>query len=460
VKTTTPVLKVRLCAVLCGVALLTTPLFRRTLTAIPLSQKSAAKTPTKASDPDLTKPSGCVAAIQKYSLDISREYRDAMQSDEDYRRMVEPKVSARAAEYARRFSIEKVDGPELMQLAQLYARAGEWNKVRGAIRKRLEPQTLTAGQRADILSEAAMMALNNSSAGADEEAKTLAEGFERDLEQLGKSTLPQQLKVCGRLVTAYGNDGDAKVETCAQRYIASYPKLSPADRSKLSDLVYFVYKSLADYYAGRGEYAHAAETTRQAITALSANPQSPDLKYWLKAAEFDLGRYAQVGKRAQPITAAYWINGTPPNGELSLDRKVTVLEFTATWCVTCRGSYPALLALQKKYKDAGVEVILATRLWGKTTGDLSPEQEYRKNEDYFVGELHLPFKIAVAFLPPEKINNFAEHDSNSANYFAQGIPQFVVIDRHGIIRDVTLDWNPSQAEKLTRYVEESLHAND
>ena len=384
-----------------------------------------------------------------------------MRSDDDYERLVESKVSVRAAEYAKSFSVAKVEGPELMKLAQLYAKADQWDNARAAIRKRLEPQKLTTSQRADILSEAAIVVLNNSSPGpSGEQAKALAGEFVAELEHLGEGALPQQLEACGRLVVAYSRDGDAQVKNCAQRYIESYHKLAPVDRQKAESTLYFVYQSLADYYAGLGEYTNAAETMRQGITALSANPQSEDLKSWIKAAEFDLGRYAQVGKKAQPVKAERWINGAPPKGELSVEGKVTVLEFTATWCVGCRGSYPAMLALEKKYKDAGVEIVFVTRLWAPMVGNLRPEQEYQKDKDYFVDELHLPFKIAVASVSPEKASNFQAHDSNSANYFAQGIPQFVVVDRRGTVRHVAVGWDRTQAEKLTQHVEKSLHEDD
>lgn len=453
--------KVSLFAILETVILLTPPLFLTTVTASSLPEESGAAAKSKSPDPDLTKPSGCVAALEKYTRELSRQYHEEMQSDDDYERLVGARVSDRAADYAKRFSQEKLDGPEQMQLAQLYTEAGQWDNVRRAIRTRLEPERLTPTQRADILSEAVILVLNNSPAAGKMQAKTLAEEFERELEHMGEGVLTQMLAACGRLAITYGNDGDVQVKACAQRYIDSYPKLAQAERAKANDTLYFVYKSLADYYAGLGDYARAAETMRQGITALSGSPPSEDPNAWINAAKFDLGRYAQVGKKAQPIKAEYWVNGAPPKGELNLEGKVTVVEFTATWCVGCRESYPAMLALQQKYKDAGVDVVFATRLWGRVTGgDLTVKQEYKENKDYFVDKLHLPFKVAVAFLPPEKVNDFAVHDLNSANYFTQGIPQIVVVDRRGTVRDVIVGWDKNQATKLSRYVEKSLHENN
>ena len=443
-----------------GVALLLTSPLLKTLTACPLSQQSTATTKNNTPDPDLTKPSDCVVALEKYTRELSKQHHEEMQSGDDYERLVEAKVSERAAEYAKSFSLEKLDGPEQMKLAQLYVEAAQWDNVRVALHKRLEPQKLTTGQRADILSEAVTLVLNNSPTAGEVQAKALAEEFEQELEHLGDGALPQMLEACGRLATTYGNDGDAQVKACTERYIASYPKLTPADRSKATDTLYFVYKSLADYYAGLGDYARATETTRHSIATLSANPPSNDLKIWIKDAEFDMGRYEQVGKKAQPIKAEYWINSSPPKGELDIEGKVTVLEFTATWCVGCRESYPTMLALQNKYKDAGVDVVFATRLWGRGSGDLTAEQEYQEDKHYFVDKLHLPFKIGVAFMPPDKANSLAEHDLNSANYFTQGIPQIVVVDRRGTIRDVIVGWDGTQAAKLTRYVEKSLHEDD
>jgi thiol-disulfide isomerase/thioredoxin len=62
-----------------------------------------------------------------------------------------------------------------------------------------------------------------------------------------------------------------------------------------------------------------------------------------------------VGDPAPKIQVGKWIQGQPVK-EFEKD-KIYIVEFWATWCVTCKTTIPHLNELQNKYKDKGVIVI-------------------------------------------------------------------------------------------------------
>jgi len=56
---------------------------------------------------------------------------------------------------------------------------------------------------------------------------------------------------------------------------------------------------------------------------------------------------------AGKLAIAHWVKGE----EVDLSKGVNVVEFWATWCPPCRTSIPHLTALQKRFKDQGVNII-------------------------------------------------------------------------------------------------------
>lgn len=63
-----------------------------------------------------------------------------------------------------------------------------------------------------------------------------------------------------------------------------------------------------------------------------------------------------IGKPAPEYSSLEWVR---PNGVSAqeFDNSVVILEFWATWCVPCIKHMPALVEMEKRYKDQGVKII-------------------------------------------------------------------------------------------------------
>ena len=76
--------------------------------------------------------------------------------------------------------------------------------------------------------------------------------------------------------------------------------------------------------------------------------------------------------------------------------KVTLLEFSAHWCVPCKESYPGINRLRAQYGPQGFQVMIATRLYGyfQAERSLAADAEFDRDRTYFA-EHGLDVPIAV-----------------------------------------------------------------
>jgi hypothetical protein len=103
---------------------------------------------------------------------------------------------------------------------------------------------------------------------------------------------------------------------------------------------------------------------------------------------------------------------------------------------------------------------MATELYGyfDRREDLKPEEEVAADRDYYIEHHKLPFKIAVEskMRTSEGKPAAEQSESNSMKYIVGGIPQIVLLDKQGVVRQILIGWDPANEARMTKLIEELL----
>jgi thiol-disulfide isomerase/thioredoxin len=146
----------------------------------------------------------------------------------------------------------------------------------------------------------------------------------------------------------------------------------------------------------------------------------------------DMLRMDLVGAPAPAWRDTEGVSGVFPPSIESLRGRVVLLDFWATWCVPCRIVAPRLGALQARYGAQGLSVL------GVSTEDAPEVAAFAQR---------LPLRYAVA------VDKNAE---TTRAYGVVGLPTLVVIDKRGVVRDVSVGYDPSEDARLEGLVKTLL----
>lgn len=119
-----------------------------------------------------------------------------------------------------------------------------------------------------------------------------------------------------------------------------------------------------------------------------------------------------------------------PLSSTSLQGKVLLINFWATWCAPCRGEMPALNTLQQELKDKGLTIVGIN-----IDNDLSQVKQFVKETKTQFLILHDPEMKA--------------HDA----YKVTSYPTTFLIDRKGVIQKYWIgpqEWNGDAFKKILR----------
>jgi cytochrome c biogenesis protein CcmG, thiol:disulfide interchange protein DsbE len=139
----------------------------------------------------------------------------------------------------------------------------------------------------------------------------------------------------------------------------------------------------------------------------------------------------QVGDPAPPLALPAWHDGSVRLGDLR--GKVVVLDFWASWCVPCKTALPALDALARRQRTAGVVVLAVSIDRSRSTAERFLAETL---PDPTLTVLQDPGGRAFAALGPA------------------GTPALYVIDPQGIVRMVEAGYAPERIEAVERLVRE------
>lgn len=248
-------------------------------------------------------------------------------------------------------------------------------------------------------------------------------------------------------IYTYGSFDDRR-EVMA-RQMRSLAMTLPSDLQRLSHLtVSDIYRTLAECYANRLQ----DDSARAVIAAAPRDfPRLVDLLSHDLAP--DSVRYAMIGRPAPEISADTWLTRAT---HVTVPGKATVLMFTADGCVLCRPAYGTLRALDSTWHAQGLQIVFAVDLQGFADGKPATRaREIDWDREYFVARNKFTNPIALQHTVPAAASRVMPMSPNRSLYYAESWrPEFVVIDKSGVVRAILRDWDPygNRARALTAVV--------
>jgi thiol-disulfide isomerase/thioredoxin len=357
--------------------------------------------------------------------------------------------TAKLKDCAAQFSVERTFGTDLVALATLYSQVSLDSLAMAAVNRRMAEPGLSEPDRA-----AALVAMIHALTKPDTLVIARAEPYMKQLDAMSDAVIMDKLSAHSSLNGEYRYlDVNDRIRQHSLAIIALGKKFAAppaAGRSPGAISSYTLleaYTNLGEVYADLGQ---VDSTFRILDQAMVDHPEiSPhDADAYLKP---ERQRYQLVGKPSMALEAGHWLNASPDTRTLDPKGKVTVIEFTAHWCIPCRNSYPAMTAMADKLGRQGVQFAFATEFYGflGAKKNLSADAEFQADSEYFVAEHGIDFPVAIADRPPTpKPGEPYVPEPNSGRYRVGGIPQTVIIDRDGIIRRILTGWDTGNAERM------------
>jgi thiol-disulfide isomerase/thioredoxin len=170
--------------------------------------------------------------------------------------------------------------------------------------------------------------------------------------------------------------------------------------------------------------SHAVGQTVDVVFVRDGAEQNARVTLTAHPSEDDVLRMDLVGALAPTWRDVESVNGEFPPSVAAVRGRVVLLDFWATWCVPCRIVMPKLGALQARYGGQGLSVL------GVSAEDAQEVASFAQR---------MPPRYAVAV---------DKHAQTTRSYGVVSLPTLIVIDKRGVVRDVSVGYNPMQDTRL------------
>ncbi|NJD11890.1 MAG: TlpA family protein disulfide reductase [Gemmatimonadetes bacterium] len=354
-----------------------------------------------------------------------------------------------AAECGAKFTIETTPSAQLTALAGLYSYAGDTARVRLTIARALQAPDLGPRQHGDVVLLALAQALATGDAFAGINAA--AEAFVAELDALPDSLLDLKIRAHQTALGRYGYadiDDGIRLHALALLALGRQAGAGGPGRGPMVQAYADLARAAADFLLPDSALRVLANAERELAVPLDSIPALADAR----------GRYALVGTPAAAITGELWLN---PDGAAATvpvaDGKVRLIQFTAHWCAPCRNSYPGMRRVAQRFAGQPVEVLFVTELYGSFEGRPATEAEELAADRVYYAQQQIPFRIAVNRLPQAAPGTPGPRiPPLNQQYRVGGIPQIMVVDQHGVIRQVVVGWDRGNEQRLGSFIESLL----
>jgi thiol-disulfide isomerase/thioredoxin len=177
---------------------------------------------------------------------------------------------------------------------------------------------------------------------------------------------------------------------------------------------------------------HAVGETVDVAFTRAGHPQAAKVTLAPFPSQDDMMRMDLVGSFAPTWRDVEAVSGTFPSSVGAVRGRVVLLDFWATWCAPCRVVIPKLDALQARYGAQGLTVL------GVSTEDTA-------DVALFTQRMAMRYGVGVD-----------KHAQTTRSYGVVSLPTLVVIDKRGVVRDVSVGYDSSADARLEAMVRSLL----